>query len=245
MPASLPALALGGDYNPEQWSREVHKEDRALMREAGVDLVTLGVFSWALPAARAGPLGVRLAGRADGRAARRRDPRRPRHGDRLSPALARPPAPGDAAGDPGRRDPVAGRPTGLLPQLAGLPRARPAAVPHDGRAVRRPPGAGTVARVQRDRLPQRALLLRRQRRSVPATGCGRATPTSTGSTRPGGRPSGPSTTATSRRSCRRDRRRPSPTPPSSSTSCGSPPTSCSTTSSSSATCCTRCRRACP
>ena len=48
MPAPLPALALGGDYNPEQWSREVHAEDRALMREAGVDLVTLGVFSWAL-----------------------------------------------------------------------------------------------------------------------------------------------------------------------------------------------------
>ena len=48
MPAPLPALALGGDYNPEQWSSEVHVEDRALMREAGVDLVTLGVFSWAL-----------------------------------------------------------------------------------------------------------------------------------------------------------------------------------------------------
>ena len=48
MPTSLPPLALGGDYNPEQWSREAQAEDRALMREAGVDLVTLGVFSWAL-----------------------------------------------------------------------------------------------------------------------------------------------------------------------------------------------------
>ncbi|WP_210649022.1 beta-galactosidase [Nocardioides sp. SYSU D00065] len=47
MPVPLPALAFGGDYNPEQWSREIHEEDRALMREAGVDLVTLGVFSWA------------------------------------------------------------------------------------------------------------------------------------------------------------------------------------------------------
>ena len=47
MPISMPALAFGGDYNPEQWPSETHAEDRALMREAGVDLVTLGVFSWA------------------------------------------------------------------------------------------------------------------------------------------------------------------------------------------------------
>ena len=47
MPTPLPALAFGGDYNPEQWPSEVHVEDRELMRAAGVDLVTLGVFSWA------------------------------------------------------------------------------------------------------------------------------------------------------------------------------------------------------
>lgn len=47
MPSPLPALAFGGDYNPEQWPVEVHAEDRALMGTAGVDLVTLGVFSWA------------------------------------------------------------------------------------------------------------------------------------------------------------------------------------------------------
>ncbi len=47
MPAPLPRLAFGGDYNPEQWPREVWHEDIALMREAGVDLVTLAVFSWA------------------------------------------------------------------------------------------------------------------------------------------------------------------------------------------------------
>ena len=41
-------LAFGGDYNPEQWPEEVHAEDVALMQEAGVDLVTVGVFSWAL-----------------------------------------------------------------------------------------------------------------------------------------------------------------------------------------------------
>ncbi len=47
MLSSLPALAFGGDYNPEQWPPAAHVEDRALMRESGVDLVTLGVFSWA------------------------------------------------------------------------------------------------------------------------------------------------------------------------------------------------------
>ena len=40
-------MAFGGDYNPEQWPLEVHVEDRDLMRRCGVDLVTLGVFSWA------------------------------------------------------------------------------------------------------------------------------------------------------------------------------------------------------
>ena len=44
----LPRIAYGGDYNPEQWPREVWEEDVALMREAGVNLVSVGIFSWAL-----------------------------------------------------------------------------------------------------------------------------------------------------------------------------------------------------
>jgi beta-galactosidase len=44
----LEGLAFGGDYNPEQWPEEVWAEDVALMREAGVNLVSVGVFSWAL-----------------------------------------------------------------------------------------------------------------------------------------------------------------------------------------------------
>lgn len=40
-------LAYGADYNPEQWSRDVWAQDIALMRDAGVNLVSLGVFSWA------------------------------------------------------------------------------------------------------------------------------------------------------------------------------------------------------
>ncbi|MDX6314190.1 MAG: beta-galactosidase [Streptomyces sp.] len=40
-------LAYGGDYNPEQWPEAVWQEDVALMRQAGVTMVSLGVFSWA------------------------------------------------------------------------------------------------------------------------------------------------------------------------------------------------------
>ncbi|UFU08301.1 beta-galactosidase [Ruania halotolerans] len=40
-------MGYGGDYNPEQWPMEVRLEDIALMREAGVNLVSLAIFSWA------------------------------------------------------------------------------------------------------------------------------------------------------------------------------------------------------
>ena len=43
-----PRLAFGGDYNPEQWDPTVWVEDVALMKEAGVNLVSVGIFSWAL-----------------------------------------------------------------------------------------------------------------------------------------------------------------------------------------------------
>ncbi|MEO7007009.1 MAG: beta-galactosidase [Terrimesophilobacter sp.] len=42
------ALGYGGDYNPEQWDRSVWREDIELMQQAGVNLVSLGIFSWAL-----------------------------------------------------------------------------------------------------------------------------------------------------------------------------------------------------
>ncbi|MCY3019983.1 MAG: beta-galactosidase, partial [Planctomycetota bacterium] len=45
--AKLPHVLYGGDYNPEQWPEEVWREDVLLMRDAGVNLVTLAVFSWA------------------------------------------------------------------------------------------------------------------------------------------------------------------------------------------------------
>ena len=40
-------LCYGGDYNPEQWPEHVWSEDVELMREAGVNLVSVGIFAWA------------------------------------------------------------------------------------------------------------------------------------------------------------------------------------------------------
>ncbi|KOX11104.1 beta-galactosidase [Streptomyces sp. NRRL B-3648] len=47
-PRGLTRLAFGGDYNPEQWPESVWPEDVRLMREAGVTMVSVGIFSWAL-----------------------------------------------------------------------------------------------------------------------------------------------------------------------------------------------------
>ena len=41
-------LAYGGDYTPEQWPEEVWAQDVELMRAAGVNLVSVGMFNWAL-----------------------------------------------------------------------------------------------------------------------------------------------------------------------------------------------------
>ncbi|GAA4084079.1 beta-galactosidase [Nonomuraea soli] len=41
-------MYFGGDYNPEQWPEEVWLEDMRLMRESGVNLVSLGIFAWGL-----------------------------------------------------------------------------------------------------------------------------------------------------------------------------------------------------
>lgn len=40
-------MVYGADYNPEQWTRETWLEDIDLMHQAGVNMVNLGIFSWA------------------------------------------------------------------------------------------------------------------------------------------------------------------------------------------------------
>ncbi|GAA2854910.1 beta-galactosidase [Actinoplanes cyaneus] len=45
--AGAPRLEFGADYNPEQWPREVWADDVRAMREAGVTVVSLAIFSWA------------------------------------------------------------------------------------------------------------------------------------------------------------------------------------------------------
>ena len=44
------AMLHGGDYNPEQWldRPDILEEDIKLMKEAHVNVVTLGVFSWSV-----------------------------------------------------------------------------------------------------------------------------------------------------------------------------------------------------
>ncbi|UKS24110.1 beta-galactosidase [Paenibacillus sp. HWE-109] len=43
----LPYIYYGGDYNPDQWPEEVWQEDMRLFKLAGINIVTLPVFSWA------------------------------------------------------------------------------------------------------------------------------------------------------------------------------------------------------
>lgn len=44
----LPFILYGGDYNPNQWPKEIIKEDMKLFKIANINIVTLPVFSWAL-----------------------------------------------------------------------------------------------------------------------------------------------------------------------------------------------------
>ncbi|SDK00983.1 beta-galactosidase [Sediminibacillus albus] len=45
---AVPFIAYGGDYNPEQWSEEVWIDDAQKMQKAGVNLVSVAIFSWAV-----------------------------------------------------------------------------------------------------------------------------------------------------------------------------------------------------
>jgi len=43
----LPAVFYGGDYNPDQWPEKTWPEDMRLFKKAGINIITLPVFSWA------------------------------------------------------------------------------------------------------------------------------------------------------------------------------------------------------
>ena len=44
---NLKKIPYGGDYNPEQWPEDIWQQDMELFAKAGIDTVTLNVFSWA------------------------------------------------------------------------------------------------------------------------------------------------------------------------------------------------------
>ena len=197
------------------------------MREAGVNLVTRRHLR--LGAARAAPrasttsAGWTRSSTCCTRAASASTwPPRPRRRRR---GFAR--APGDAAGRPPTAPAVAGRPAGLLPELAGLPRAARWRSSSDGRRYGEHPAVvlwhvsqrATAATTRTATATCRAAAFRRL---AAATG----TATSTALNDAWGTAFWSQRYATGTRCCRRGSRRPSPTRPSSWTSAGSPPTSC-------------------
>ncbi|MFJ9151598.1 beta-galactosidase [Streptomyces sp. NPDC102270] len=48
MSPSSSKVPYGGDYNPEQWPQDVWDADHRLFTRAGIDTLTVGVFSWSL-----------------------------------------------------------------------------------------------------------------------------------------------------------------------------------------------------
>ena len=53
----MPAFLYGGDYNPEQWIKEkdrVWKKDMELARQAGINTLSVGIFSWSMLEPREG-----------------------------------------------------------------------------------------------------------------------------------------------------------------------------------------------
>lgn len=45
--AKKPKIWYGGDYNPDQWEKEIWDEDLRMFKLAGIDVATLNVFAWA------------------------------------------------------------------------------------------------------------------------------------------------------------------------------------------------------
>ena len=115
-------LAYGGDYNPEQWPEEVWAEDVALMRTAGVNLVSVGIFSWVLLEPAPGRFDFDWLDRVMALLHDAGHRGRPGHPDRRPAGLAAPPAPARSRPVEPRRVRLGGGVRAeLLPQLARVP----------------------------------------------------------------------------------------------------------------------------
>lgn len=47
MQSKFKRILFGGDYNPNQWPKEVWKQDMAYFKDAHINSATINVFSWA------------------------------------------------------------------------------------------------------------------------------------------------------------------------------------------------------
>ena len=174
----MPGIAFGGDYNPEQWPEDIWAEDIALMGEAGVSMVTVGVFSWALlePAQGSYEFGwldrvMDLLAAAD-------------IAVDLATATASPP-PWFSHRYP-ESLPVTreghrlwqGARQAYCPSSTAYRAAATALAGALAQPVRDPSGVGDVAREQRVRLPHRGMLLRRERRGISPVAAASVTATS-------------------------------------------------------------------
>ena len=197
-PTGLTRLAFGGDYNPEQWPESVWHEDVRLMREAGVTMVSVGIFSWALLEPERGRVRLRLARPAPRPAARERHPRRPRHPHRRPARLVLPRPPRGAARRPptasATRSAHAAPSATATPPTGPPPRTSPPSSPSATATTRRSRcGTSTTSTAS----PSRACYCDVLRRPLPPLAASARTARSTRSTRPGAPPSGASATPTS------------------------------------------------
>ena len=121
---TMPKIMFGGDYNPEQWPEHVWAEDMKLMADAGVSLVSVGIFSWATVEPRPGEYDFGWFDRVMDHLADAGIGVEPRHDDRVAAAVAVPAVPGDAPRTCRRGAAVARRAPAVLPVQPGVPGAR-------------------------------------------------------------------------------------------------------------------------
>ena len=188
--AAGPHLVRRRLQHPDQWPEEVWDEDIRLMTKAGVNVVSVAIFSWAKIEPQEGVYDFDWLDRIIdklGKAGIAVD---------LASATASPPMwltqkhPEVLWRDEYGHVLLAGRARALASHQPGLPRVRAQPVPQNGRALQGQPVCGRLACEQRIRLPQPLRLLRRRDAGVPALVRGALRAPSTRSTRRGARPSG-------------------------------------------------------